>query len=240
MGLHICAVVQRGSGPPASTSRSSTTALSPVPVTGLELTDCPGPGPRARLRVSAGRGSPPARPPTSTAGPAENQRTQTGDLILYAGLAARSGRTSRMSHSCASRMADLDTMRAGPPAAPSQRPLALPPPTSKRAWAGDPRRPVAETPATLTDARVPAATLRTVTRRVVLLGKNSSLRPSDKLPRPAPRMRTPRRPAPSAAQHAAGAVIRRGPDALAGAAAVPSSARRRRRSASTRPGARWR
>jgi hypothetical protein len=31
----------------------------------------------------------------------------------------------------------------------------------------------------MTDARVPAATARTVTRRLDLLGKNNSLRPSD-------------------------------------------------------------
>jgi len=42
MGLHICAVVQRGSVSPSEYVEVVNHGAEPVPVTGLELTDCAG------------------------------------------------------------------------------------------------------------------------------------------------------------------------------------------------------
>lgn len=42
MGLHICAVVQAGSGSPSEYDEVVNDGAEPVPVTGLELTSCSG------------------------------------------------------------------------------------------------------------------------------------------------------------------------------------------------------
>ena len=85
MGLHICAVVQRGPGSSSEHVEVVNDGAEPVTVTGLELTDCAGQDhalvysfPRGELGggetayVYSGKGS--------------NQRTRTGDLILHTGV----------------------------------------------------------------------------------------------------------------------------------------------------------
>ncbi len=115
MGLHICAVVQRGSGSPREYVEVVNDGAEPVTVTGLELTDCPGqhhehvytfpqgelePGETAYIYSASG----------------SNQRTRTGDLILYAGLQASVWQDD--SHVAFLRHPDgqiIDTMHAGRP-----------------------------------------------------------------------------------------------------------------------------
>ena len=85
MGLHICAVVQRAGGSASEYVEVVNDGAEPVPVTGLELTDCSGQDhehvytfPQGELAagqtayVYSGKGT--------------NQLTRTGDLILYACL----------------------------------------------------------------------------------------------------------------------------------------------------------
>jgi len=88
MGLHICAVVQRGAGSPSDEHVEIVNdGADPVPVTGLELTSCfgqhhahvysfpegeLGAGETAYVYSKQGR----------------SQRMHTGDLILYAGVQA--------------------------------------------------------------------------------------------------------------------------------------------------------
>jgi len=115
MGLHICAVVQRGSGSPSEYVEVVNDGAEPVPVTGLELTDCCGEHhehvysfPQGELAagetayVYSAKGS--------------NQRTHTGDVILYAGLPSAVWKDE--SHVAFLRQPDgriIDTMRAGRP-----------------------------------------------------------------------------------------------------------------------------
>jgi hypothetical protein len=87
MGLHICAVVQRGSRSPREHVEvvSDGAEPVPVPVTGLELTDCCGQHHEhvwlfAQGELAAGQTAHDYR--------GHGQRTRTGDLILYAGLPA--------------------------------------------------------------------------------------------------------------------------------------------------------
>ena len=115
MGLHICAVVQRGSGSPKEYVEVVNDGAEPVPVTGLELTACSGQHhehvysfPKGELAagetayVYSGKGT--------------SQRTRNGDLILYAGLQASVFQDE--SHVAYLRHPDgriIDTMRAGRP-----------------------------------------------------------------------------------------------------------------------------
>jgi len=115
MGLHICAVVQRGSGSPSEYVEVVNDGPVPVPVTGLELTDCFGQhhehvyafpegelGAGETAYVYSGKG--------------KSQRTRTGDLILYAGLRAPVWKDE--SHIAYLRRPDgriVDTMHAGRP-----------------------------------------------------------------------------------------------------------------------------
>jgi hypothetical protein len=87
MGLHICAVVQRGSGASSEYVEVVNDGAEPVPVTGLELTDCTGQHhehvytfPEGEL--AAGQTA------YVYSREGKSQRTRTGDLILYAGLKA--------------------------------------------------------------------------------------------------------------------------------------------------------
>jgi len=115
MGLHICAVVQRGSGSPSEHVEVVNDGAEPVPVTGLELTDCPGEHhehvysfPKGEL--AAGETA------YVYSGKGKSQRTRTGDLILYAGLQAPVWKDE--SHVAYLRHPDgriIDTMHAGRP-----------------------------------------------------------------------------------------------------------------------------
>jgi hypothetical protein len=115
MGLHICAVVQRGASSPSEYVEIANDGAEPVPVTGLELTDCCGQDhkhvyafPQGELGageiayVYSGKGT--------------SQRTHTGDLMLYAGLQAPVWKDE--SHVAYLRHPDgriIDTMRVGRP-----------------------------------------------------------------------------------------------------------------------------
>jgi len=115
MGLHICAVVQRGSSSLSEHVEIVNDGSEPVPVTGLELTDCSGEqhkhvysfpegelGAGETAYVYSGKGT--------------SQRTHTGDLMLYAGLQAPVWKGE--SHVAYLRHPDgriIDTMRAGRP-----------------------------------------------------------------------------------------------------------------------------
>ena len=87
MGLHICAVVQRGSGSPSEHVEVVNDGAEPVPVTGLELTSCSG---QHHEHVYAFPKGDLAAGQTAYvySGKGKNQLTRTGDLILYAGLKA--------------------------------------------------------------------------------------------------------------------------------------------------------
>ena len=114
MGLHICVVVQRGSGTSEYVEVVNDGA-EPVPVTGLELTDCAGEHhehvytfPKGEL--AAGQTA------YVYSGEGKSQRTRTGDLILYAGLKAPVWKDD--SHVAYLRHPDgkiIDTMHAGRP-----------------------------------------------------------------------------------------------------------------------------
>jgi hypothetical protein len=115
MGLHICAVVQRGASSASEHVEIVNDGAEPVPVTGLELTDCCeqhhvhvysfpagelGPGETAYVYSEAGT----------------SQRTHTGDVILYAGLRAPVWKDE--SHVAHLRHPDgriIDTLRVGRP-----------------------------------------------------------------------------------------------------------------------------
>ena len=113
MGLHICAVVQRGSSSPSEHVEIVNDGAEPVTVTGLELTACSGQQhehvysfPQGELAagqtayVYSGKGT--------------SQRTHSGDLMLYAGLQARVWKDD--SHVAYLRHPDgriIDTMHVG-------------------------------------------------------------------------------------------------------------------------------
>ena len=87
MGLHICAVVQRSASCATEHVEVVNDGAQPVPVTGLELTDCAGDVhehvytfPEGEL--AAGETA------YIYSGKGKAQRTRTGDLVLYAGLRA--------------------------------------------------------------------------------------------------------------------------------------------------------
>jgi hypothetical protein len=115
MGLHICSVVQRGPSSPSEFVEVVNDGAEPVPVTGLELTDCFAQHhehvysfPQGELAagqtayVYSAKGT--------------NQLTRNGDLILYAGLQAAVWKDD--SHVAYLRHPDgkiIDTMHAGRP-----------------------------------------------------------------------------------------------------------------------------
>jgi len=116
MGLHICAVVQRGSGSPSEYVEVVNDGAEPVPVTGLELTDCS--GEQHEHVYSFPQGELAAGETAYVySGKGKSQRTHTGDVILYAGLPAAVWKDE--SHVAYLRHPDgriIDTMRAGRPA----------------------------------------------------------------------------------------------------------------------------
>jgi len=115
MGLHICAVVQRGSGSPKEYVEIVNDGAEPVPVTGLELTDSSGQD--HELVYSFPRGELAAGETAYVySGKGTSQRTRNGDLILYAGLQGSVFKDE--SHVAYLRHPDgkiIDTMRAGRP-----------------------------------------------------------------------------------------------------------------------------
>jgi hypothetical protein len=116
MGLHICAVVPRGSSGSAHAEVVNDGA-EPVTVTGLELTDCA--GERHEHVYSFPEGELGAGQTAYVySGKGRSQRTRTGDLILYAGLETPSVWKDD-SHVAYLRHPDgkiIDTMHAGRPA----------------------------------------------------------------------------------------------------------------------------
>ena len=87
MGLHICAVVQRGSGSPSEYVEVVNDGAEPVRVTGLELTE--GSGEHHEHVYAFPEGELGAGETAYVySGKGKSQRTPTGDLILYAGLNA--------------------------------------------------------------------------------------------------------------------------------------------------------
>ena len=115
MGLHICAVVQRGSGSPSEHVEIVNDGAEPVPVTGLELTDCSGEHhepvytfPEGELEAG--------QTAYVYSGKGKSQRTRSGDLILYSGLDTSVWKDD--SHVAYLRHPDgriIDTMHAGRP-----------------------------------------------------------------------------------------------------------------------------
>ena len=107
--------MQRGSGSRSEYVEVVNDGAEPVPVTGLELTDCSGQHhehvysfPQGEL--AAGETA------YVYSGTGKNQRTRTGDLILYAGLPALVWKDE--SHVAYLRRPDgriIDTMHAGRP-----------------------------------------------------------------------------------------------------------------------------
>jgi hypothetical protein len=87
MGLHICAVVQRGPGSTSEHVEVVNDGAEPVPVTGLELTACS--GEHHELVYAFPEGELAAGETAYVySREGKSQRTRTGDLILYAGLKA--------------------------------------------------------------------------------------------------------------------------------------------------------
>jgi hypothetical protein len=116
MGLHICAVVRRGSGSSSEYVEVVNDGAEPVPVTGLELTDCPGEHHEHVYTFPAGEL---AAGQTAYVYSVQgtNQLTRAGDLILYAGLQGPVWKDD--SHVAYLRHPDgkiIDTMHAGRPA----------------------------------------------------------------------------------------------------------------------------
>lgn len=88
MGLHICAVVKRGSSSASEHVEIVNDGAEPVPVTGLELTACSG---QQHTHVYAFPQGELAAGETAYVYSEEgkSRRMHTGDLMLYAGLPAR-------------------------------------------------------------------------------------------------------------------------------------------------------
>jgi lamin tail-like protein len=115
MGLHICAVVQRGSSSLSEHVEIVNDGGEPVPVTGLELTDCCGEQHKhvytfPKGELDAGETA------YVYSGEGTSQRTHTNDLMLYAGLQAPVWKDD--SHVAHLRHPDgriIDTMRVGRP-----------------------------------------------------------------------------------------------------------------------------
>lgn len=115
MGLHICAVVQRGSGSPKEYVEVVNDGAEPVPVTALELTDCC--GEQHKHVYSFPRGELGAGETAYVySGKGTSLRTHTSDLMLYAGLQGPVWKDE--SHVAYLRHPDariIDTMRVGRP-----------------------------------------------------------------------------------------------------------------------------
>ena len=125
MGLHICAVVPRGSGSPSEHVEVVNDGAEPVPVTGLELTACS--GQEHELVYAFPEGELAAGQTAYVySGSGKNQLTRSGDLILYAGL-----RAPRLEGRLARRLPappgwqDHRHDARGPPAAPPRRPRGV-------------------------------------------------------------------------------------------------------------------
>src|SRR5215207_6601101 len=89
MGLHICAVVQRGAG--GSTGEHVeivNDGAEPVAVTGFELTACSGEEHEHVYKFPEGKLAA-GQTAYVYSGKGPSQRTRKGDLILYAGLDGR-------------------------------------------------------------------------------------------------------------------------------------------------------
>ena len=115
MGLHICAVVQRGASSASEHVEVVNDGAAPVPVTGLELTDCRDQQHEHVYSFPAGElGAGETAYVYSEEG--TSQRTHTGDVILYAGR--RGPVWKDESHVAHLRHPDgriIDTMRVGRP-----------------------------------------------------------------------------------------------------------------------------
>ncbi|MBA3428269.1 MAG: lamin tail domain-containing protein [Actinobacteria bacterium] len=120
-GLHICAIVQRGSDSRGEHVEIVNDGAAPVPLTGLELTACsglqhkhvysfpPGPGDSA-LELAAGRTA------YVFSGTGRSERTPSGDRILFAGLPAPVWNdTSHVAHLRRPQGRIIDTMHVGRP-----------------------------------------------------------------------------------------------------------------------------
>ena len=115
MGLHICAVVTRGSGSSSDHVEVVNDGAKPVPVGGLELTNCSGEQHEPVYTFPQGElGAGETAYVYSKDG--KSQRTHTGDLMLYAGLRASVWKDE--SHVAYLRRPDgriIDTMHVGRP-----------------------------------------------------------------------------------------------------------------------------
>ncbi len=115
MGLHVCAVVQRGFGSPSEHVEVVKNGAEPVSVTGLELTDCCGQHHKHVYSFPDGElGA--GKTAYVYSGKGMSQRAHTGDVILYAGLPASVWKDE--SHVAYLRHPDgriIDTMRVGRP-----------------------------------------------------------------------------------------------------------------------------
>ena len=115
MGLHICAVVQRGASSLSEHVEIVNDGAEPVPVTALELTACAEQDHKhvysfPKGELGAGETA------YVYSGTGTSQRTHTGDLMLYAGLRAPVWKDE--SHVAYLRHPDgriIDTMRVGRP-----------------------------------------------------------------------------------------------------------------------------
>ena len=115
MGLHICAIVQRGSSSANEYVEVVNDGAEPVPVTGIELSDCPEQHHQHVYSFPQGELDP-GETAYIYSGNGKNQRSRTGDLILYAGLPAAVWTDD--THVAFLRHPDgkiIDTMRAGRP-----------------------------------------------------------------------------------------------------------------------------
>lgn len=115
MGLHICAVVRSSSGASSEYVEVVNDGAEPVPVTGLELTDCPG---QEHAHVYTFPEGELAAGQTAYvySGEGKSRLAPSGDFILYAGLAAPVWKDE--SHVAYLRHPDgkiIDTMHAGRP-----------------------------------------------------------------------------------------------------------------------------
>ncbi|MCA1678013.1 MAG: lamin tail domain-containing protein, partial [Actinobacteria bacterium] len=115
MGLHICAVAQRGSNSASEYVEIVNDGAEPVPVTALELTDCCGEQHKHVYSFPKGElGAGKTAYVYTVKG--TSLRTHTGDLMRYAGLQAPVWKDE--SHVAYLRHPDgriIDTMRAGSP-----------------------------------------------------------------------------------------------------------------------------
>ena len=120
MGLHLCAVVQRGSDSRGEHVEIVNDGAEPVPVTGLELTEGSGHEHEHVYAFPAEPGGDLALAAGGTAyvfsGQGKGTRTRSGDLLLFAGLAAPVWNDE--SHVAYLRHPDgriIDTLQAGRP-----------------------------------------------------------------------------------------------------------------------------